>query len=73
MFTAIVVPKNRLGDRLGAGTSAVTPLSLQAFLLEQLGHPVFAAPLAQVTHVQGEFAVTVHPTAFQPGVFEQTQ
>jgi hypothetical protein len=42
-------------------------------LLEQLGHPVFAAPLAQVTHVQGEFAVTVHPTAFQPGVFEQTQ
>lgn len=55
------------------GTPAVTPLGLQAFLLEQLGHPVFAALLTQVTHVQGELAVTVNPTAFQPGVLEQAQ
>jgi len=41
-----------------SGPPAVAGLRAQAFLLEQAGHAVPAAALAQVAHVHGELAVS---------------
>lgn len=51
----------------------VATLRLQAFVSQQLGNPVPAAVLAQVTHVQGQLAIAINTTALEPCLLEQTQ
>jgi len=53
--------------------TAIAGLRAQSFEFEQSGHPVFAAGLAQIAHVQGQLAVAVHAAALQPRVLEQAQ
>lgn len=49
----------------------MTPLCFDLFTAQQPCHTVPAALLAHVTHIQPQFAETIHTTTLQPSVLEK--
>ena len=56
-----------------AWPATIACLRAQALAFEQTRHPVLAATLTEVTHVQRQLAVAIDATTFQPCLLEQPE
>src|SRR5690606_11544596 len=78
-FTDVELPLQAIGRShrwlatVIAGTPTIAGLRAQSFSPHQASHAVPATGLPQLTQVVVDLAITVDPTAFQPGMFDQSE